>query len=61
MKGQTATAELLIAKGVDVEAKAEVRQSDIERERERSVERSCADDDSHRESRTRWTSDWCGA
>ena len=64
--GQTGTAELLIAKGADVEAKANVRQGN--KGGSRSVERTCPDSDSHRWSRIKRTmshlddlSVWCGA
>ena len=65
-QGRTATAELLIAKGADVEAKDKVRQAD--KGGWRGVEWACGDSDSHRESGTRrkisrrdeWR-DWCGA
>jgi len=63
-KGHTATAELLIGKGADVEAKDGVRQGD--KGGWRGDERACADDDSHRGSGTRRTmshrddsSVWC--
>ena len=66
LRGKTATAELLIAKGADVEAKDKVRQGD--KGGWRGVERACADGDSHRERGMRRTisqleesRDWCGA
>ena len=44
--GHTATAELLIANGADVEAKDEVRQGDMGWRT--GVERTCTDGDSYR-------------
>jgi len=64
--GHTATAELLIAKGADVEAEDDVRQGD--KGDWRGVERACPDGDSNRVSGSRGimshrdeSSDWCGA